>query len=490
MKNFKLYEPPRFKFSFRDSVAGFRLLFLVPLLLIIGISIGFNRVNRHLIFYAAQVDNSQHVLSALSDLSTVLHEINFNIVAHNAYGNKTNRELARDNALKIPALTGRLDSLTAGTPDQAGLSAGIRKSIYTLYNLSVSDSIPDMSLFSRPGKLPVVNTAEMRDTYQLISEMKTKATALMDSRLESRNNYQSQLFRYNWLLMGVSILFMAAIFYLLDAELLRNRKYRADLENKIENLNRSNSELEQFAYSASHDLQEPLRKIKSFSDRIVQKHADELSPESRILLDKVSGSAGRMQRLIHDLLAFSQLMRAQSSREPVSLNKVLKEVRSNLALVIAEKNAVISSDDLPVVNAYPSQMAQLFQNLIENSLKYSRPDLPPAIGISYAVVKGSEIGNCMPAHRLLDFHSFTLTDNGIGFEEEFAEKVFALFQRLHGRENYEGTGIGLAICKRVVTNHNGYITAKAIKGLGASFSFYLPLDGSFSNPEPEKSPES
>ncbi len=487
--NFKLYQAPKFRFGFRDSHTVFRLLFLVPIFLILALSIGFNRVNRHLVFYAAQVDNSQDVLSALSDLSMVLHEINFNIVAHNAYGNKANKELALETASDIPQFLQKLDSLVSGNADQAKLASGIRNRVYSLYRLDPADEIPDMSFFKQPGKLSIPNTTEMREVYELIDNMKTKAGLLMESRLQSRNAYQEQLFKYNWLLTLASVVFMAGIFYLLDKKLVENRKYRAELENKIENLNRSNSELEQFAYSASHDLQEPLRKIKSFSDRLAQKHASELNTESRLLLDKIGNSAGRMQRLIHDLLAFSQLMRASSTKEPVSLNKVLREVRSNLSLIIVEKNAVITSDDLPVVSAYPSQMVQLFQNLIENSLKYSKPDLTPAIGISYAMMKGSEIGNCMPAHKNLDFHAITITDNGIGFAEEFAEKVFALFQRLHGREDYEGTGIGLAICKRVVTNHNGYITAKAIKGLGASFSFYLPLDGSFSGQYEEKSPE-
>ncbi|GAA4433218.1 hypothetical protein GCM10023091_06420 [Ravibacter arvi] len=475
--NFRLYQPPRLKFNFRNPLALFRLLFLVPLLLIVGLSIGFNRVNRHLTFYAAQVDNSQQVLTELSSLSTTLYEINFNILAHNAYGNRSNRDLALDNVPLLLGQSSRLDSLLSREEDQRKLNREIRAGIYVLYDLGTPDSAPDLTFFSKPGKLSLPNTTAMRETYQLIAQLKEKAAALMDLRLEIRNNYQSQLFRYNWLLTLVSVVFMAAIFYLLDGELLRNRKYRADLENKIENLNRSNNELEQFAYSASHDLQEPLRKIKSFSDRIEQKHAAGMSEESRTLLEKISSSAGRMQRLIHDLLAFSQLMRPQNSREQVALNKTLREVQSNLSLAIAEKNATITSDDLPTVSAYPSQMVQLFQNLLENALKYTKPGLAPAIGVTHAVVKGSEIGSCMPAHKQLDFHCITITDNGIGFAEEFAEKVFALFQRLHGRDSYEGTGIGLAICKRVVTNHNGYITARSIKGLGASFSFYLPVEG-------------
>ncbi|MFA7473236.1 MAG: ATP-binding protein [Spirosomataceae bacterium] len=482
MANFKLYQPPQWKLNLKDSVSIFRILFLVPLFLILGLSISFNQINRKLIFYAAQVDNSQYTLSALSDLSTVLHETNFNIVAHNAYGNKTNRDLAQTNAALIPALVHRLDSLTSTDLNQKEVVAQIHQGIAELYGFSPTDPIPDMSFFSGPGKLPIPNTIVMRKVYEIIEDFKHHTTEIMNSRMENRNNYQTKLFRYNWMLMLASIAFMASIFYLLDGKLLQNRKYRAELENKIENLNRSNSELEQFAYSASHDLQEPLRKMKSFSDRLLQKHADELKPESRVLLDKISSSAGRMQQLIHDLLAFSQLMRTQTDKISVSLNKVLREVQSNLSLVISEKNATITSDDLPTVNVYPSQMVQLFQNLIENSLKYAKPDLAPAIGISYSVVKGSDIENSMPAHTLLDFHNITFTDNGIGFDETFSEKVFALFQRLHGREDYKGTGIGLAICKRVVTNHNGYITVKSIEGLGTSFSIFLPVDDTFDQP--------
>src|SRR5690606_13706146 len=267
-------------------------------------------------------------------------------------------------------------------------------------------------------------------------------------------------------LMLASIAFMASIFYLLDGKLLQNRKYRAELENKIENLNRSNSELEQFAYSASHDLQEPLRRSSDLSDRLLQKHADELKPESRVLLDKISSSAGRMQQLIHDLLAFSQLMRTQTDKISVSLNKVLREVQSNLSLVISEKNATITRDDMPTVNVYPLQMVQLFQNLIENSLKYAKPYLAPAIGISYSVVKGSDIENSMQVNTLLEFQNITFNDNGIGFVDNFLDKVFALIKRLHGLEHYNETGIALAICKRVVTNHNGHIALTYNESLG------------------------
>jgi len=479
MVNFKLYQPPQWKLNLKDSVTIFRLLFLVPLILILGLSVSFNQINRKLIFYAAQVDNSQYTLSALNDLSTVLHEINFNIVANNAYGNRVNKDLALENARDIPRLISRLDSLTASDVEQKEFIARIQQSISQLYGFSPSDPLPDMSYFSGHGKLPIPNTVVMRDLYELLESFVAKTNTVMQTRMENRDDYQKKLFRYNWMLMLASVLFMAGIFYLLDGKLLQNRKYRAELENKIENLNRSNAELEQFAYSASHDLQEPLRKMKSFSDRLLQKHSEELKPESRILLDKINSSAGRMQQLIHDLLAFSQLMRTEADKVPVSLNKVLREVRSNLSLKISEKNATITSDDLPVVNVYPSQMVQLFQNLIENSLKYAKPDLAPAIGVSYTMAKGSDIGSCMPAHETLDFHNITFTDNGIGFNETYAEKVFALFQRLHGREDYQGTGIGLAICKRVVTNHNGYITVKSIEGLGTSFSIFLPADNTF-----------
>jgi PAS domain S-box-containing protein len=244
------------------------------------------------------------------------------------------------------------------------------------------------------------------------------------------------------------------------------------LEQKNAELQTAVEELASFNHIASHDLQEPLRKIQMFISRIATEEAEALSPSGLEYFERISVSALRMEQLIDDLLLYSQTNNEDKAFETADLNHLLLDARQELSAEIEEKKAVITSDQLPVLVVIPFQIRQLLMNLLGNALKYSKQDVAPKIHISCATVKAKDEAAIKNATG--KFYKITITDNGIGFKQEFAEKIFILFQRLHKKEIFSGTGIGLAICKKIVENHKGFITAQSIIGEGASFHIYLP----------------
>jgi PAS domain S-box-containing protein len=238
-------------------------------------------------------------------------------------------------------------------------------------------------------------------------------------------------------------------------------------------LERSNQELQQFAYIASHDLQEPLRKIITFSNRITDLYSD-LPPGSEVYLDKINISAKRMSQLIHDLLDFSSTTRVSTGFQETSLNEIMLELLNDFELEIQNSKAMVELGDLPVIQAMPMQMTQLFHNLLSNALKFMHKGKEPLIQISARAVAGEQITDQVSAEKDTRYWEITFKDNGIGFDQKFSEQIFAIFQRLHGKSTYEGTGIGLALCRRIVDNHNGFIVAKSEENEGAEFHIYLP----------------
>ena len=231
-----------------------------------------------------------------------------------------------------------------------------------------------------------------------------------------------------------------------------------------EQLKRSNQNLEDFAYIASHDLQEPLRKVKAFSDFIKTKYESVLDEKGLDYISRMQSATGRMQALIDSLLTYSRVATKAQPFALVDLNVTLQGVITDLEMRIRDTGGRVDAGQLPSLEADHVQMQQLFQNLIGNALKFHRKDVPPVVKI-YNQPVGADEGYCR----------IVVEDNGIGFEEKYAEKIFAIFQRLHGREEYEGTGVGLAICRKIMDRHYGSIVARSVPGEGTKFIFTLPL---------------
>ncbi len=232
-------------------------------------------------------------------------------------------------------------------------------------------------------------------------------------------------------------------------------------------LTRSNEELQQFAFIASHDLQEPLRKIKTFGDRLKATYGDTLTEQARDYLDRMQNAVRRMQALIEDLLALSRVTTRAQPFVSVNLTQVAQEVLSDLEVLVQQTKGSVEVGDLPTIKADPLQMRQLLQNLIGNALKFHRQQEPPIVKIYSQTIKGE---NGSELCRII------VEDNGIGFDEKYLERIFNVFQRLHGRSEYEGTGIGLAICRKIAERHQGSITAKSQPRQGSSFIVTMPIN--------------
>lgn len=234
-------------------------------------------------------------------------------------------------------------------------------------------------------------------------------------------------------------------------------------------LARSNAELEQFAYVSSHDLQEPLRKIQAFGNRLKTKCGDALTDQGRDYLERMQNAAQRMQILISDLLMFSRVTTKAQPFTAVNLNKVMRNVVSNLHMPIEQTKAKVVFGEMPRIEADPTQMHQLLQNLIANALKFHRDNEAPVVKIYAKRLEHQE------DRPFGEFCQIFVEDNGIGFDEKYLDRIFGVFQRLHGRNVYEGTGIGLAVCQKIVDRHGGRITAKSTPGEGATFIVTLPV---------------
>jgi PAS domain S-box-containing protein len=248
------------------------------------------------------------------------------------------------------------------------------------------------------------------------------------------------------------------------------REYADRIAKHNEELQKINSDLDSFTYMASHDLQEPLRKIKTFCNFILTREGEKFSKESEAYFGRIIAAASRMQKLIESLLYYSRATSAEIVLQPTDLNIVAEDVKKDLTDLIAEKNVTITCSKLPALKVMPLQFHQLFLNIIENAIKYSHDNVPPLIEIT------SELFTENENDETKNFCRIFIKDNGIGFEQQYAENIFKLFQRLHGRHEYSGTGVGLAICKKIVENHKGTITAVSEPGKGATFIITIPAD--------------
>jgi PAS domain S-box-containing protein len=244
------------------------------------------------------------------------------------------------------------------------------------------------------------------------------------------------------------------------------------LERLNQTLEDSNHDLQQFASVASHDLQEPLRKILMFAN-FLKKKADNLTSEQMAHLQKIISSADRMKTLIIDILNYSRLSAYDDEFLPTDLNIVLKELLDDFELIITDKKATINYHDLPVVEVIRGQFRQVFQNLISNALKFSKDDVPPVIEIKAKLLAEKSFTSAEQATG--PYCLLTIEDNGIGFDEKYAGIIFSLFQRLHPKDSFEGTGIGLAITRKIIEKHHGLIQVKSAVGVGTKFMILLPL---------------
>jgi len=299
----------------------------------------------------------------------------------------------------------------------------------------------------------------MADTRQLVSQMQEQVRVSLE---EKERTAKTAAARAPLVMLGgtaVSFSLLLAVFFLLNREIAQRRAAEQAVARHAQELARSNQELEQFAYVASHDLQEPLRMVASYTQLLARRYRDRLDSDAHDFIRYAADGATRMQSLINDLLAYSRVGTRGEPLRSADSEAVCEEAIRNLRAAIEESGAEVARDPLPRVLADAAQLRQLFQNLISNALKFRSPE-PPRVHVS--------------ADRNGNEWRFSVRDNGIGIDPEHAQRIFVLFQRLHNRAEYPGTGIGLAICKKIVERHGGRIWVESEPGSGATFCFTLP----------------
>ncbi len=279
--------------------------------------------------------------------------------------------------------------------------------------------------------------------------------------------------------ISVGLITLFSIFHYNKIQKLAAKKiknYQDQLREQLYLLNDSNKELEQFAYVASHDLQEPLRKVTAFSDLLIDQYAEKLDEEGELYLNRITAAANRMRRLIIDLLEYSRAGRiSDEETKEIDLHNVIESVLDDLEITMKEKNARIEVKNLPTVIGKETEFRMVFQNLISNALKFSKPDEDPKIEINCSLAEMKDVQKHSQLDMNTNYHKITIQDNGIGFEKDYSEKIFAIFQRLHGREAFDGTGIGLSISKKIIEKFEGVIYASSEPGKGSIFTLLLPI---------------
>jgi signal transduction histidine kinase len=365
-----------------------------------------------------------------------------------------------------------LKRLTADNPKQQQNIKALREAVSLWYQTlyATIDDATDGELDHFTANIDEANERLQR-VMDLSDQMDKIESALLVTRKAKKNILERATPKYLGIILFVSFIFQLISFTVIIEAYRKRKIHQKILEKKIQELNASNSELEQIAFVASHDLQEPLRKIRTFSDKLIINYKGILSEEGKMIVEKISASSQRVQELLNDLINYTNLTKNDEEINQIDLAKCFQEVCEEFNGAIKQKNAIIKMDRLPVISGYPKQLNLLFYNLLDNSLKFSKLNISPVINVSATTVTGTEVGSSNT------FAKITFSDNGIGFEKEYSKKLFIIFKRLHAKSSgLPGKGIGLAICRKVMTNHNGYITAKGDAGVGASFNLYFPCN--------------
>lgn len=309
-----------------------------------------------------------------------------------------------------------------------------------------------------------------------LTRMMRRENVLLQERFEGKKKYQRLTSGNIKTLIGIFGVVTLLLFMLMINELTKRMQYQQELQAKLIDLRRSHAELEQIAFAASHDLQEPLRKIRMFGNRLLYLQKDNIDDESKQTVDRISHAASRMQDLIEDMVNLTELINEDAQQELLDLNMVLQSVKDELSEKIEETNATIQLEPLPEVMGFSRQLHILFKSLLDNSLKFTRQDVAPTISIRVDKTNGDELSETDKHAAQKMFYRITISDNGIGFDNKFISKMFKIFHKLHTDEaGYEGQGIGLAICQRIMVNHKGYITAYGHTEVGATFKLFFPI---------------
>jgi signal transduction histidine kinase len=458
----------------KPKFAYLYIAFIISLLLLVILSFLFyQKLNSH-IRYTAEYNDSYSVILELKDLGQHLSRLESLSREFVILGDSS---LLTDIAVERDSVFNHLDSLKERIESN---SDQMRR-----FLLMKSTVINQVNMYSRsvqmrgPDDSDALKTLILRSGV-LMNSFQQESAQIQKSELRQREElYRTKQFYedfypgyFNTISIWAGVITLISFFFI-NREVRMRAKYQAELEKKLQELNRSNSELRQFAYIASHDLQEPLRKIRTFSDKLVYRHQHEIDSEVKTVIGKIESSAKRMQELIQDMLNFTSLVTKEDEKQYVDLNKTVADVLAEFIDQSKQTHAIIKWDKLPEIMGNSDQLYLLFKSLFDNAFKFAKPGESPVIRITYKYIEGDSEEDDVPKGK--NYHRIVMEDKGIGFNNEFAEKIFMIFQRLHTQQSgYRGKGIGLAIAQRIMTNHNGIIMARGMINDGATFIMYFP----------------
>ncbi len=378
----------------------------------------------------------------------------------------------------IYSLIGQISAITSDNPDQIRNMALVKGSAAiriaaVRQNLVYIDTARSMT----PSKYYYDSRELMKEFSSRLNGTLTIENKLLQERFKNEQFYEKLTSRTLIYLLVIFCAVTLILFFIMIKELRGRMRYQQQLQAKIIDLRRSHDELKEIAYAASHDLQEPLRKIQVFTNMLVYKKDTVTDDEHTLTLSRINSSAGRMQSLISDLMSLTSLIKIGEEKKPVDLNRTLQFILIDIDDRIKDKHASIDIQSLPVIDGYGHQLSILFKALLDNSLKFTKDNVTPVLTISCEIATGKELININPNLSEKKFYRIVCADNGIGFENQFITKMFRIFQRLHNEDSeYEGKGIGLAICQRIMANHEGYVIADGKPMAGAEFRLFFPVE--------------
>ena len=436
------------KYSLLYLVIGF-ILTLVVLGVFVILS---NQRLKALISYSDQVEQTYQAIETIEKISNRLKDAETAVRGFVITKDSSYLDPLFKARLDLPVLMDSIKLLTADNEMQR-MRLGMLHNTLLLRMKILEDAIP------------LVNDG----TYN-------EEQALLHDRFLQKETYQKLtpgIFRQLSIVVGfVSI----ALFVLLLLEFLRRLRFQKALQQQVDAIRQSNDELTQLAFAASHDLQEPVRKMRIFTDRLLMKQKKSLPAEELMILGRIDYSARRLQGLLEDISNYMDLIGSVEEKIMLDMRKALHEVIRKNEPAIQEAQAQIQVDPLPELFACPSQIKLIFQALLDNALKFSKPGIPPSIRIYSEPIKAEQLKELIESPLHARFWVIHFTDNGMGFDNVYRSKIFQLFRRLHHQDEFSGRGIGLAICQRVMSNHQGFISAIGKPGEGARFMLFFPMD--------------
>ncbi len=459
---------PKFSYLYISFIVSLSILVILTFLF-------YNRLNSH-IRYTGELNDTYSVVFSLRALQEYMAEMESNGRGYLLLEDSSLRAEFFKNRDSVNHYVDDLKEKIDDNSDQMRRFLLMRSTVIQHLNIYNRLLNSDNNETEQTRRLLLSRSIRLSNVFRQESRQIERAEIrVREQLLRTKDIYEAFYPNYfNTISIWAGIITLVSFFFI-NREVRMRRRYQRELEKRLHELNRSNSELRQFAYIASHDLQEPLRKIRTFTDKLVFKHHQALDEEARSVIRKIESSAQRMQELIQDMLNFTSLISKDEPLSSVDLNDVITKVLSDYVELSRERHAIITWDTLPRINGNEAQLFLLFKSLIDNAFKFAKPGESPVIKISYRLVDGSHEEEEHLKGSL--FHKIVMEDQGIGFNNEFAEKIFMIFQRLHTQQSgYRGKGIGLAIAQRIMTNHNGIIMASGMVNGGATFYMYFPAE--------------